>query len=372
MIRVAIVGCGKMADSHAAAIRRIPEAKLVGVCDREGLMARQMAERFSVGHSCNDVQELVKRCSPTVVHVTTPPQSHFALAKQCLQSGCSVYVEKPFTLNSEEAGALIDMAMEYKQKITVGHNTQFTPVAREMRQLIHDGYLGGPPVHMESIYCYNLGDERYAKALLGDKDHWVRALPGGLLQNIISHGVGKIAELLTGDSLTVIAHGFTSHYLERIGEAELIDELRVIIRDEHRTTAYFTFSSQMCPPLHQFRVCGPKNSLLADYHHQTLIRVPGKSYKSYLNQFIPPLVDGKQYFANAWRNIRKFLARDFHTDSGLHFLMQSFYRSVAENAPLPIPYRDILLTCRIMDDIFSQTHGRTSSASNGKNSLLRS
>jgi len=353
MIRVAIIGCGKVADSHAV-IRRIPEARLVGVCDREELMARQMAERFGVEHCCAEVSDLLRRSSPRVVHITTPPQSHFALARECLRFGASVYVEKPFTLNREEAQELIEMAVTSKQKITVGHNTQFTPVAREMRQLIHEGYLGGPPVHIESIYCYNLGDERYAKALLGDKEHWVRALPGGLLHNIINHGIGKIAEFMAGEAPTVLAHGFTSRYLEKIGEEVIIDELRAIICDEHRTTAYFTFSSQMSPPLHQFRIYGPKNSLIADHNHQTLLKLPGKSYKSYLNQFIPPMAEGKQYFANAWRNVRKFLARDFHADSGLHCLTASFYRSVLEDAPLPIPYRDILLTCRIMDGIFSQ------------------
>jgi len=354
MIRVAIIGCGKMADSHAAAIQRIPGCKLVGVCDREELMARQMAERFRVEHFFGDAGELLERCSPTVVHITTPPQSHFALARQCLKSGSSVYVEKPFTLNSQEARELIDTAVACNQKITVGHNTQFTPVAREMRQLIRSGYLGGPPVHMESVFCYNFGEERYAKALLGDKDHWVRALPGGLLQNIISHGIGKIVEYLRGDSPRVVAHGFTSQYLESIGENDILDELRVVISDEYRTTAYFTFSSQMSPALHQFRVYGPRNSLIADYNHQTLIKVPGKTYKSYLNQFLPPLACGRQYFANAGRNMRKFMARDFHVDSGLHFLVYLFYRSVAENAPLPIPYRDILLTCQIMDTIFSK------------------
>jgi predicted dehydrogenase len=354
VIRVAIIGCGKVADSHAAVIARIPEARLVGVCDREELMARQMAERFGVEHACTQVSELLERCLPRVVHITTPPQSHFAIARECLRSGTSVYVEKPFTLDLEEAKELIALATALKQKITVGHNTQFTPVAREMRLLIHEGYLGGPPVHMESIYCYNLADERYAKALLGDKEHWVRALPGGLLHNIINHGIGKIAEFMTGEAPTVLAHGFLSQYLEKIGESGIVDELRSIICDERRTTAYFTFSSQMSPALHQFRIYGRKNSLIVDHNHQTLLRLPGKSYKSYLNQFIPPALEGKQCLGNACSNLRKFLARHFHADSGLHYLTALFYRSVVMDEPLPIPYRDILLTCQIMDKIFSQ------------------
>ena len=48
MLRVAIVGCGKIADAHASQIRRIPECDIVGVCDTEPLMARQLFERFPV------------------------------------------------------------------------------------------------------------------------------------------------------------------------------------------------------------------------------------------------------------------------------------------------------------------------------------
>ena len=126
------------------------------------------------------------------------------------------------------------------------------------RQLIRDGFLGGPVVHMESVYGYELGDPAFAKALLGDADHWARKLPGSLLQNIMSHGVSRIAEFMTGENLTILAHGFSSPFLQRIGQGDIIDELRLIVSDEYATTAYFTFSSQISPALHQFRVVRPE------------------------------------------------------------------------------------------------------------------
>ena len=101
-----------------------------------------------------------------------------------------------------------------------------------MRELVRNGYLGGKPVHMESIYCYDLSDERYAKSFLGDRGHWVRALPGSLLQNVISHGISKLAEFLHAESPKVVACGFTSPLLERINQNDIIDEVRVIIKDE--------------------------------------------------------------------------------------------------------------------------------------------
>ena len=61
-----------------------------------------------------------------------------------------------------------------------------------MRKLVKSGYLGRAPVHMESYYCYELGDIRLCGALLGDKQHWVRRFPGKLLHNIISHGIAEL------------------------------------------------------------------------------------------------------------------------------------------------------------------------------------
>ena len=275
------------------------------------------------------------------------------LPSVCLESGCHVYVEKPFTLRADEAHALVALANEKGLKLTVGHDDQFSHVARRMRDLVESGYLGGPPVHMESYFCYELG-QTYARALFGDQQHWVRRLPGKLLHNIISHGIARIAEFLTTDSPEVIAYGFVSPLLRGFGETEIIDELRVIICEEERTTAYFTFSSQMRPSMHQFSIYGPTNGLSLDQDHETLLKLRGSPFKSYLEKFVPSVVFARQHLANVVVNARTFLASDFHAKSGMRYLIESFYRSITEGTPVPIPYREILLTATIMDRIFDQ------------------
>jgi predicted dehydrogenase len=298
--------------------------------------------------------ELLREARPDVVHITTPPVSHFDIAKCCLEWGCHIYVEKPFTLCEGEAERLMALAEERKLKITAGHDDQFRPAARRMRSLVESGFLGSGPVHMESYYCYELGRSDYARALIGDKGHWVRRLPGRLLQNIISHGIARIAEFLTSESPKVMAYGFISPLLKDMGETEIIDELRVIISEEVGTTAYFTFSSQMRPALHQFRIYGAENGLVVDQDQETLIKLRGDRFKSYLEKFLPPVMFAEQYLDNLRRNVGAFLRSDFHVKSGMKYLIESFYRSIVEGTPVPIPYREILLTARIMDAIFSQ------------------
>src|SRR5262249_46808349 len=159
-------------------------------------------------------------------------------------------------------------------------------------------------------------------------------------QNIISHGIARIAEFLTTETPQVMAYGFISPMLRSLGENEIIDELRVLISEEERTTAYFTFSSQMRPSLHLLRLYGPENGLILDHDHECLIKLPGARQKSYLEKFVPPVDFARQYMGNLKTNLRSFWKRDFQMKSGMKFLIESFYRSITENAPLPIPYRE--------------------------------
>lgn len=353
MLKVGVIGCGKIADAHALSISRINNCKIVGGCDKEGLMSKQFCERYGVGLHFDDVSHFLEKSRPDVVHITTPPQSHFELGKMCLDFGCHVYIEKPFTVYTAQAEQLIRLAENNGLKITVGHNDQFTHATRNMRALIEQGYLGGPPVHMESYYCYEMGEGQYAKSLLGDSNHWIRRLPGTLMQNNISHGICRIAEYFPEDNPTVITHGFVSPLLTKSGETQIIDEARVILSMANRT-AYFTFSTQMRPAMRSFRIFGPKNGLMVDHDQQILIKLRGNRYKSYLEKFIPQYGYAAQYAGNSLSNIRRFLASDFHMMHGMKYLIEAFYNSIIHGTRPVIPHEQIVRTSKIMDSIFTQ------------------
>jgi hypothetical protein len=110
----------------------------------------------------------------------------------------------------------------------------------------------------------------------------------------------------------------------------------------------------MRPALNQFRIFGRKNGIVLDQGDETLMKLKGGRYKSYAEHFISPLVLANQCFGNVSTNARKFLANDFHMKAGMKHLIESFYKSIVDGSPVPIPYREIVLTSRIMDAIFSQ------------------
>ena len=356
MIKAAIIGCGFVADQHAAQISRLRDCQMVGLCDRELLMAQQLADRFHVNSIFAEASEMLASTRPDVVHITTPAQSHYPLGRMCLEAGASVYMEKPFSVTTEEAEALIRLAQEKGLKTTVGHNLQFSPESIRMRELVERGFLHGPPIYMESVQCYSHDDPTYGKALLGDASHWIRSLPGSLLQNLISHGIAKIAEFLPTDParLRILANPFTSPYLKSIGQVDVIDEVRATIDDGAGTTANFTFSSQFSIGANQLRLYGKKNGLIVDSMNRMLVPLHQTSYKSFMRYFLAPRDLGNAYRRNSWQNIRQFLKRDFHEGYGMKKLIELFYRSVANDEEVPIPYREILCTSRIMDSIFAQ------------------
>ena len=354
-MRVALVGCGKIADQHVEAIRRIPGCSIVALCDLEPLMARQLGERFGISQYFADVHEMLRARCPDVVHITTPPQSHYSVARECLDGGAHVYIEKPFTLTTDEAEELIQFANRRGLNVTAGHNLQFTPEMLEMRRLMREGFLGGKPAHLESCFSYDLGGPTYAKGLSQDQNHWVRKLPGRLLHNIISHGVAKLAEFLDDDLTDIMAMAGQSPRIKSLDDKQILDELRVLVRDKTGRTGSFCFSTQL-KGLNELRLYGPEGSIVVDHISGTVVRNKYRSCKSYLTYFVPPLRAAREHLRNARINVTNFVRQRLYQDFGMKELIERFYNSIGSGSPPPIPYREIILTARIMDEIFAQTY----------------
>jgi predicted dehydrogenase len=352
--RVAIIGCGMIADQHADQLRYLPGCELVAACDTDELMAEQLADRFRVPRVFTDAAEMLGGGRVDAVHITTPAQSHFPLARLCLEAGCHVYVEKPFTVDPEQAEELLRLSEVYRRRITVGHNLQFSPEALRLRQLVQDGFLGGPPVHLECIQCYSHDEPTYGKAVLGDPSHWVRRLPGSLLHNLVSHGVAKIAEFLDGDSPEILSISSSSSYLIEHNCDDIVDEVRAVLRDERGTTGFFLFTTQFGEGSNELRLFGTKGNLVLDNNYRTVIRIRPSAYKSYLRYFMAPLSHAREHARNTMVSIRQFARKEFQMDFGMRKLMELFYRAIREGGPDPIPAAQIRRTARIMNAIFAQ------------------
>lgn len=343
-LRVALVGCGQIADAHLQQIKLLPQAQLVGVCDLEPLLARQAAERFNVPGQFSSVGELLDKAKPDVVHITTPVQSHASLATELLSAGVHVYVEKPFTLNADDARRVIDVAEANQRLVCLGHDQLFDPVWLDCRRIVDSGAIGDVQ-HVDSVLCYPI-DGPFGAAVVRDSSHWVRRLPGGLFHNTMSHPLYRITEFLNDPSPALWAEWFN-----KLASVPFPSELRVQLRGE-RTTGSLLFMSTT-KPLHRLtRIYGTKGSFEVDLNAQTIRMDRATKLPGALGRLEAPFTQCKEAVRNVSRNIRRFWRGEFNYFIGMRELFCRFYDSILDGAAPPIPYSEIMRVTEIMDRIF--------------------
>src|SRR6187431_1588386 len=92
-----LIGCGAIAREHLAALNDMPNIGVAGVCDLSPARAEATAERFGVAKWYTDFEVMLADTKPNLVHITTPPSSHYPIARTCLNAGLNVLCEKPIT-----------------------------------------------------------------------------------------------------------------------------------------------------------------------------------------------------------------------------------------------------------------------------------
>ncbi|NUP11627.1 MAG: Gfo/Idh/MocA family oxidoreductase [Polyangiaceae bacterium] len=352
-LKVAIVGCGKIADGHVEEIQKLGHlARIVAVCDREMVMARQLAVRYGVPNTYDDYDAMLRTEKPDVVHVTTPPQVHKDLAMKAIDAGAHVFVEKPLTLDYAASRALVEYADRAKKKLGVGYSYHFEPHAEELRNLVRAGAIGDV-VHLESFYGYDLSGA-FGKALLGDPSHWVHAMPGKLLQNTLDHALAKIVEFIPDERPEITAFGSLRREA-RFGDRrdELCDEARIVIRGQ-RVTSYVTFSAHARPVAHTLRVYGTKNTAHLDYNNRTCTLERTPTLPSAVGRLTPAFENALAFAAQGFRNMRRFSRSKFHFFAGLGLMFERYYESILKDSEPPVAHRDILRVAWMLDRIFAE------------------
>lgn len=353
MLKVGIVGCGRIADGHVEQVRAIGRAQVAAVCDHEPLMAEQLAVRLDVPMRYDDFAHMLAREALDVVHVATPPQSHVALACAALAAGCHVFVEKPFALDAEGTRAILDAAAHHGRRVCVNHLYNHETPALRLQQLLQAGALG-ELVHLDAHYGYDLGGD-YGRAVLADPAHWVHDLPGRLFHNVLDHLLAKLAPHL-GDEVEQV-QVLALRRRAAVGHAALDtmpDELRFLLRGG-AVTACGTVSAHGRPAAHTLRVVGTRDTVELDYAARTLVRSARQAQPSALGRLFPPWVQAARLAAEGWRNLGDFRRARFHYFQPMRVLLARFYDAIEHGAPEPITPACILRVASLTDRVVQAT-----------------
>ena len=192
MIRVCVIGYGYWGPNIVRNLQSLDSAAVVAICDRIPAAVKRAKHAYPSVEVTSDPNEIL--CSPNIdaVAIITPVWTHFELAKAALENGKHVFVEKPFTSNSDQAEALIELAHKRNLRIMVDHTFLFTGAVKKIRQLIDQGELG-------DLYYYDS-----MRVNLGLFQHDI-----DVIWDLAPHDLSIMDYLIQNDPEAVVATGET-------------------------------------------------------------------------------------------------------------------------------------------------------------------
>lgn len=141
-VRWGILGTGRIAREFAAALRRLPDARLLAIGSRSSVSARRFADEFTVPRHYGSYNELATDSDVDVVYVATPHSCHAENSILALNAGKAVLCEKPFAINAAQAVEVVRVARERNLFLMEAMWTRYFPLMANLRELLKSGTIG--------------------------------------------------------------------------------------------------------------------------------------------------------------------------------------------------------------------------------------
>ncbi len=190
MVNYALIGFGYWGPNIARSAMKLKGINLIAVCDLDPKQLEQAKLLYRDAEMVTDVDQIFKDPEIEAVLIATPAKTHFELAKKALENGKHVLIEKPLTINIDEANELKKLNEKYKKIVMVGHTFEYNPGIRRIKEFIDQDEMG------KLYYIYstrvNLGQIR------GDIN---------ALWNLAPHDISIANYLLGSSPIEVMANG---------------------------------------------------------------------------------------------------------------------------------------------------------------------
>lgn len=212
MIRIGIIGLGKMGISHHAIINTHPDVKLVAVCDASGYIL-DVLRKYTEVLCFNDYRKMIDECALDSVIIATPSRSHGEIIRHALKHNLHVFVEKPFSMNVDEGRDLTELAEKKNLVNQVGYHHRFIHTFSETKRLLDLGIVGN---------IYNFRVEAYGPVVLRPQGFTWRSIStegGGCLYDYASHAIDLVNYIIgppSGIGGTVLNKIYSKHVEDEV------------------------------------------------------------------------------------------------------------------------------------------------------------
>lgn len=185
MIKLAVVGLGKMGISHLAIARAHPDVDLAAICDSSGY-ALGVLNKYTGVTTFDDYDQMLEKAELDAVLIATPSSAHGSMVRKALDRGLHVFCEKPFTLDPAESDSLADLAANKQLVTQVGYHNRFVGAFQEVQRLL-DLQAIGRVTHIQA--------EAYGPVVLKEQGStWrtKRTEGGGCLYDYAAHAINLV------------------------------------------------------------------------------------------------------------------------------------------------------------------------------------
>jgi predicted dehydrogenase/nucleoside-diphosphate-sugar epimerase len=325
-------------------ISQAKNAQVVGLADRDEAAARRTGEPYGVQNVYTSLEELMESTSLDVLHILTPPNYHYVQAVAAIDHGLHVLIEKPCALSAHDARDLYRRAEAKGVLICPDFIQLFHPTFLHAASIIDSGQLGSV-VHIDSHLSLDLDIPELREAI---GLHWSYKLPGGVLQNYLTHPL-YLALYWLGQPRNITVSAQARDSLPQ----GMTDHLHLMLEAEG-CTASVALSAAIRPEFYYLQVFCEDGSVSVNFDTSTVLVTRKSGLPRALSRATANFRQAYQLSSWAVRNTIDFLRHKLVPYQGLQSLIPAFYSSVLYGTKLPISRElAIAVTC-VEETVFAQ------------------
>ena len=182
MVRIGLIGLGKMGISHFAIANAHPKAQVTAICDSSSYVVDVLGKYTGV-RGFTDYRAMIDQAGLDAVIIASPSKFHAAMVRHALEAGLHVFAEKPFCLDADEGFTLAELAKSKHLVNQVGYHCRFVASFQRAKALVDSGVIG--EVH-------HISSETYGPVVLrptGSTWRVSKSEGGGCLYDYASHAI---------------------------------------------------------------------------------------------------------------------------------------------------------------------------------------
>jgi len=343
-VYIGLVGCGEVAHTHAKALKKIKQAKIIAVADIIKKRAMEFAKLYNINNYYESLTDMLRAGERIdAIYILTNPQSHAKLAIEAMRAGKHVLVEKPPCVTLREMDEMMETARNTKVILFPIEQFLFTPAIQKAISLISSGRTG----KILEIYTYASISPLVERLKRGELPKWIHSLPGGIYGEEITHSLYTTLKILNED----IEEVHVSCVGRRNSNALPFDELRILLEGRDKSARIIiTARPQVRHTLLTMVINCEKCSIIVDPPLSlTLVRNYALSRSSQARAFI------KNLLSNVYSNIIGVISSRIYQGCSWEVASRAFIETILEKVNPPITLKEVREWIKITELIWQKS-----------------